>query len=98
MEGPQSIDKRLFLIMLQALADHVSGRREAEGKAVEAELRRLGAEAAFIQADAAFGPDRGETLGKMCDTYPAKLVNDKYLTPDAAGFLCIDRSKFSAAA
>ena len=50
------------------------------------------------QADAAFGPDRGETLGKMCDTYPAKLVNDKYLTPDAAGFLCIDRSKFSAAA
>jgi len=29
----------------------VSGRREAEGKALEAELRRLGAEAAFIQAD-----------------------------------------------
>ena len=34
----------------------------------------------------------------MYDTYPAKLVNDKYLTPDAAGFLCIDRSKFGAAA
>ena len=29
----------------------VSGRREAEGKALEAELRRLGADAAFIQAD-----------------------------------------------
>src|SRR5437867_8712878 len=29
----------------------VSGRREAEGEALEAELRRLGAEAAFIQAD-----------------------------------------------
>ena len=29
----------------------VSGRREAEGKALEAELRGLGAQAAFIQAD-----------------------------------------------
>jgi len=29
----------------------VSGRRDAEGKTLEAELRRLGAEAAFIQAD-----------------------------------------------
>src|SRR5882672_8230876 len=29
----------------------VSGRREAEGKALEAELRQLGADAAFIQAD-----------------------------------------------
>ncbi len=29
----------------------VSGRRETEGKALEAELRSLGAEAAFIQAD-----------------------------------------------
>ena len=29
----------------------VSGRREAEGKALEAELRRLGTEAAFISAD-----------------------------------------------
>src|SRR5258706_673417 len=29
----------------------VSGRRETEGKALEAELRGLGAEAAFIQAD-----------------------------------------------
>src|SRR6266481_1191905 len=29
----------------------VSGRREAEGEGLEAELRRLGAEAAFIQAD-----------------------------------------------
>src|SRR5436309_5618584 len=29
----------------------VAGRREAEGKALEAELRRLGAEAEFIQAD-----------------------------------------------
>src|ERR1700723_3447112 len=29
----------------------VSGRREAEGKALEAELRGLGAEAAFIAAD-----------------------------------------------
>jgi NAD(P)-dependent dehydrogenase (short-subunit alcohol dehydrogenase family) len=29
----------------------VSGRREAEGKALEAELRRLGTEAAFIAAD-----------------------------------------------
>jgi NAD(P)-dependent dehydrogenase (short-subunit alcohol dehydrogenase family) len=29
----------------------VSGRRQAEGKALESELRELGAEAAFIQAD-----------------------------------------------
>ena len=29
----------------------VSGRRQAEGKALEAELQQLGAEAAFIQAD-----------------------------------------------
>jgi len=29
----------------------VSGRRETEGKALEAELRRLGAEASFVQAD-----------------------------------------------
>ena len=29
----------------------VSGRREAEGKALEAELRSLGAEVAFIRAD-----------------------------------------------
>ena len=29
----------------------VSGRREAEGKALEAELRSLGAQAAFILAD-----------------------------------------------
>jgi NAD(P)-dependent dehydrogenase (short-subunit alcohol dehydrogenase family) len=29
----------------------VSGRRQAEGKALEAKLRQLGAEAAFIQAD-----------------------------------------------
>jgi NAD(P)-dependent dehydrogenase (short-subunit alcohol dehydrogenase family) len=29
----------------------VSGRRETEGKALEAQLRRLGTEAAFIQAD-----------------------------------------------
>src|SRR5260370_3685051 len=29
----------------------VSGRRETEGKAIEAELRRRGAEAAFIRAD-----------------------------------------------
>src|SRR5258708_8607610 len=29
----------------------VSGRREAEGNALEAELRSLGAEAAFIRAD-----------------------------------------------
>src|ERR1700726_3841082 len=29
----------------------VSGRREAEGKALEAELRGLGAQAAFVRAD-----------------------------------------------
>src|SRR5437870_5386780 len=29
----------------------VSGRRETEGKALETELRRLGADASFIQAD-----------------------------------------------
>ncbi len=29
----------------------VSGRRETEGKALETELRRLGAEASFVQAD-----------------------------------------------
>jgi pimeloyl-ACP methyl ester carboxylesterase len=46
---------------------------------------------------AAFGPDRGETLGKMYDKYPAKLVNENCLTPDAAGFLYIARSKFKEA-
>src|SRR5437899_8325703 len=35
----------------------VSGRREAEGKALEAELRRLGAEAAFIPADVRLDAD-----------------------------------------
>jgi NAD(P)-dependent dehydrogenase (short-subunit alcohol dehydrogenase family) len=29
----------------------VSGRRETEGKALEVELRKLGAEAVFVQAD-----------------------------------------------
>ncbi|WP_163365654.1 SDR family NAD(P)-dependent oxidoreductase, partial [Enterobacter asburiae] len=29
----------------------VSGRREAEGRALQAELRSLGAQAAFIRAD-----------------------------------------------
>ncbi len=34
-----------------------SGRREAEGKALEAELRSLGAEAAFIRADVRYEDD-----------------------------------------
>ena len=41
---------------------------------------------------AAFGPDSGESIEKTYDTYPAKL--HKYVTPDAAGFLYIERSKF----
>jgi pimeloyl-ACP methyl ester carboxylesterase len=43
---------------------------------------------------AAFAPDSGEALGPMYEKYPAKLRSDKYLTPDAAGFLYIDRPKF----
>jgi NAD(P)-dependent dehydrogenase (short-subunit alcohol dehydrogenase family) len=35
----------------------VSGRREAEGKALESELRRLGAEAAFVPADVRLDAD-----------------------------------------
>ena len=41
----------------------VSGRREAEGKALEAELRRLGAEASFIRADVS----REDDVRKLVD-------------------------------
>src|SRR5258705_7028430 len=42
----------------------VSGRREAEGKALEAELRRLGADAAFIQADVRHDDEVGDMVDK----------------------------------
>src|SRR3989442_3317064 len=47
----------------------VSGRREAEGKALEAELRRLGAEAAFIQADVR----RDNEVSKLVDKTVARF-------------------------
>ncbi len=37
----------------------VAGRREAEGKALEAELQQLGSEAIFIQADVRHDNDVG---------------------------------------
>src|SRR6476661_7678934 len=47
----------------------VSGRREAEGKALEAELRRLGAEAAFIPADVR----RDDEVGNLVDKTVARF-------------------------
>ena len=47
----------------------VSGRREAEGKALEAELRRLGADAAFIQADVR----SDEEVGNLVDETVARF-------------------------
>jgi aryl-alcohol dehydrogenase-like predicted oxidoreductase len=47
----------------------VSGRREAEGKALEAELTRLGAEAAFIQADVR----RDNEVSNLVDKTVARL-------------------------
>jgi NAD(P)-dependent dehydrogenase (short-subunit alcohol dehydrogenase family) len=47
----------------------VSGRREAEGKALEAELRGAGAEAAFIQADVR----RDDEVGGLVDATVARF-------------------------
>jgi len=47
----------------------VSGRREAEGKALEAELRSLGADAAFIQADVR----RDEDVRELVDQAVARF-------------------------
>jgi NAD(P)-dependent dehydrogenase (short-subunit alcohol dehydrogenase family) len=47
----------------------VSGRREAEGNALEAELRRLGAEAAFIKADVR----RDDEVRKLVDQTVARF-------------------------
>src|SRR6476646_7197222 len=47
----------------------VSGRREAEGKALEGELRGLGAEAAFIQADVR----RDGEVGNLVDETVARF-------------------------
>src|SRR5258705_2656296 len=47
----------------------VSGRREAEGKALEAELHRLGAEAVYIQADVR----RDDEVGKLVDQTVARF-------------------------
>jgi NAD(P)-dependent dehydrogenase (short-subunit alcohol dehydrogenase family) len=47
----------------------VSGRRETEGKALEAELRRLGAEAAFIRADVR----RDDEVRKLVDQTVARF-------------------------
>src|ERR1700737_4875556 len=46
-----------------------SGRREAEGKALEAELRRLGAEADFVQADVR----RDDEVSKLVDEAVARF-------------------------
>jgi NAD(P)-dependent dehydrogenase (short-subunit alcohol dehydrogenase family) len=45
------IGRAAALAFAKSAAVVVSGRREAEGKALESELRDLGAQAAFIQAD-----------------------------------------------
>jgi NAD(P)-dependent dehydrogenase (short-subunit alcohol dehydrogenase family) len=47
----------------------VSGRQEAEGKALEAELRGAGAEAAFIQADVR----RDDEVGNLVDETVARF-------------------------
>ena len=47
----------------------VSGRREAEGKALETELRGLGAEAAFIKADVR----RDDEIGNLVDQTVARF-------------------------
>jgi len=47
----------------------VSGRREAEGKALETELRGLGAEAAFIKADVR----RDDEVGNLVDNTVARF-------------------------
>ena len=47
----------------------VSGRREAEGKALETELRRLDAEAAFVQADVR----RDDEVGNLVDRTVARF-------------------------
>ncbi len=47
----------------------VSGRREAEGKALEAELRGLGAEAGFIAADVR----RDDEVGRLIDETAARF-------------------------
>src|SRR5258705_8512247 len=47
----------------------VSGRREAEGKALEGELRRLGADAVFIQADVR----RDDEVGNLVDETIARF-------------------------
>ena len=47
----------------------VSGRREAEGKALETELRGLGAEAAFIKADVR----RDDEVGSLVDKTVARF-------------------------
>jgi NAD(P)-dependent dehydrogenase (short-subunit alcohol dehydrogenase family) len=47
----------------------VSGRREAEGRALEAELRGLGAEAAFIPADVR----RDDEVGNLVDETVARF-------------------------
>jgi pimeloyl-ACP methyl ester carboxylesterase len=42
----------------------------------------------------AFGPDEGEALGPLIESKPPSLLPTAII-PDAAGFLYIDRSKFS---
>ena len=42
---------------------------------------------------AAFAPDAGETLGGLNEKFPAPPLSTS-VTPDSAGFLSIDRSKF----
>src|ERR1700686_623803 len=47
----------------------VSGRREAEGKSLEAELRSLGAEAAFIRADVRREDDVSSLIDKTVERF-----------------------------
>src|SRR6266571_988481 len=49
----------------------VSGRREAEGKALEAELQRLGAEAAFMVADVRHEDDVRHVVEQTVARYAA---------------------------
>jgi NAD(P)-dependent dehydrogenase (short-subunit alcohol dehydrogenase family) len=74
------MDKRVVLITgaltgmgrataLAFAADGPGGRREAESRALEAELHRLGAEAVFIQADVR----RDDEVGNLVDRTVARF-------------------------
>jgi NAD(P)-dependent dehydrogenase (short-subunit alcohol dehydrogenase family) len=49
----------------------VNGRRPAEGKALEVELRRLGAEALFIEADVRHDDEVGGLIDQAVARFPS---------------------------